>query len=92
MNKLLVDGSIEVINVPQPKFTSIGISGTNVIITGTNGAAGANYAVLTATNLALSLSNWQSIATNPFDSSGNFSFTNAISPGEPQRFFRLRTP
>jgi len=92
MNKLLVDGSIEVVSMPQPKFASISVSGTNVILSGTNGIASANYAVLTATNVALSLNNWQSIATNQFDSSGNFSFTNAVSPGELQRFFRLRTP
>jgi T5SS/PEP-CTERM-associated repeat protein len=89
-NKLLVDGSIEVIAGPQ--FTSVTVSGTNVILTGTNGTPNAPYAVLTATNVALPLSNWVSIATNLFDSSGNFSFTNAITPGIPQRFYRLRTP
>jgi len=92
MNKLLLDGSIEVVSVPEPKFASITVSGTNVVISGTNGSAGANYAVLTATNVALPLSNWVSLVTNQFDSSGNFSFTNPIVPGEPQRYFRIRTP
>jgi fibronectin-binding autotransporter adhesin len=92
MNKLLVDGSIEVVSMPQPGFSSITVSGTNVVISGTNGSAGANYTVLTATNVALSLSNWVSLVTNQFDSSGNFSFTNPIAPGERQRFFRIRTP
>ncbi len=93
-NNLLVDGSIEVIAVAvsQPKFGSITVSGTNVILSGTNGTAGANYAVLAATNVSQPLSNWVSIATNQFGSGGNFSFTNGIALGDPQRFFRIRTP
>ena len=63
-----------------------------MIFTGTGGTPNAPYAVLTATNVALPLSNWVSIATNLFDSGGNFSFTNPITPGEPQRYFRIRTP
>jgi hypothetical protein len=38
------------------------------------------------------LSNWTSIATNQFGASGEFSFTNGITPGTPQSFFRIRTP
>jgi T5SS/PEP-CTERM-associated repeat protein len=89
-NKLLVDGSIEVI--AGPKFTGVSLSGTNVIISGTGGTPNAPYAVLTATNVITPLSNWVSIATNLFDSSGNFSFTNGIAPEIPQRFFRIRSP
>jgi hypothetical protein len=93
-NKLSVDGSIEVISVPisQPKFSNISLSGTNVILSGTNGTTGQNYAVLTATNVATPLSNWVSLVTNQFGTGGSFSFTNPIAPGIPQRFFRIRTP
>jgi len=91
-NKLLVDGSIEVVSAAQPKFASITVSGTNVIIAGTGGPPNAPYAVLTATNVALPSSNWVSIVTNQFDSGGNFSFTNGIAPSELQRYFRIRTP
>jgi hypothetical protein len=90
-NKLLVDGSIEVVAAP-PKFAGITVSGTNVVLTGTNGTPGANYAILTATNVALPLSNWLSIVTNQFGAGGGFSFTNGILPAEPQRYFRFRTP
>jgi len=91
-NKLLVDGSLEVVVVALPKFTSASRSGTNVIISGTGGPANAPYAVLTATNVTTPLSNWVSLVTNQFDSNGNFSFTNPIAPGELQRYFRIRTP
>jgi T5SS/PEP-CTERM-associated repeat protein len=90
MNKLLVDGSIEV--VASPKFTNVTLSGTNVVVSGTGGTPNAPYAVLTATNVVLPLSNWASIATNQFDPGGGFTFTNGIDPGIPQRFFGIRTP
>ena len=88
-NKLAVDGSLEVVLGTPPKFASISLSGTNLVMTGTNGIPNGTYAVLTATNVALPLSNWVSITTNQFDSGGGFSFTNAVVPGIPQRFFRL---
>jgi T5SS/PEP-CTERM-associated repeat protein len=59
-NNLSADGSIEVIVAGQPGFASISLSGTNVIIAGTNGTPGASYTVLTATNVALPSSNWVS--------------------------------
>jgi len=88
-NKLTVDGSIDVIGTPLPKFASITVSGTNVIITGTNGLADAPYTVVTSTNVALPLSNWVSIATNQFGPNGEFSFTNGIAPGIPRRFYGI---
>jgi T5SS/PEP-CTERM-associated repeat protein len=93
-NKLLADGSIEVVlvAVSQPKFSTISVSGTNVILSGTNGTAGQNYAMLTTTNVATPSSNWVSLVTNQFDSNGNFSFTNGIIASERQRYFRIRTP
>jgi hypothetical protein len=53
---------------------------------------GASCAARAATQVALPLSNWASLATNPFGASGAFSFTNRVAPGDRQRFFRLRTP
>lgn len=75
----------------QPHITSVSLSGTTLIISGTNGTAGLQYEVLSSTNVATALSNWTSIATNTF-SSGNFSVTNTIGAGVPQSFFILRIP
>lgn len=93
-NRLAVDGSIEIVPlvVSQPNFSTIGVSGTSVIVSGTNGTPGADYTILTATNVTTPLSNWVSVATNQFGVGGGFAFTNAIVPGVPQRFFRIRTP
>ena len=93
-NNLSSDGSIEVATaaVSTPGFSAITRTGTNVVFAGTNGTPNASYAVLATTNVALPLSNWVSIATNQFNTSGGFRFTNAIASGIRQRFFRLRTP
>jgi len=93
-NNLSVDGSIEVVvaTQSQPKFSSVVHSGANLILSGTNGTPNSPYAVLTATNVAAPATNWQSLVTNQFGTSGQFSFTNGINPIEPQRYFRLRSP
>jgi hypothetical protein len=32
------------------------------------------------------------MATNQFDAGGNFTFTNSVSPGPPQKFYLLKLP
>jgi fibronectin-binding autotransporter adhesin len=91
-NKLLLDGSIEVVGVASPQFSNVTMAGTNVIITGSGGTPGANYTVLSATNVVEPLSNWVSLVTNQFDPNGNFLITNGIASGELQRYFRIRVP
>jgi hypothetical protein len=91
-NKLSVDGSIEVVGAAKPQFVGITVSGSNAIISGTNGPANAPYAVLTATNVATPSPDWQSLVTNQFGAEGQFSFTNGINLNEPERYFRIRTP
>ena len=73
-----------------PHIVSVGVSGTNIVFSGTNGTPSTSYFVLSSTNVALSLTNWTRIATNTFNSSGNFAFTNAISPNTPQKFYILQ--
>ena len=91
-NKLLVDGSIQVLGSAGLKFSSFTLSGTNVIFNGSGGPSSATYWVLASTNVALPLTNWTRILTNQFNASGGFSFTNAMSPAMPQRYFRLFSP
>lgn len=62
------------------------------MISGTNGAMNGTYAILTSTNLLLPLSQWTTNASSQFDGSGNFAFTNGISPNTPQQFYLLKTP
>jgi hypothetical protein len=75
-----------------PVFTAIGQLGTNVVAQGTNGVPGGSYHVLATTNLALPLTNWTSVASNLFDSGGNFAFTNGIVLGRRCEFYLLQLP
>jgi autotransporter-associated beta strand protein len=75
--------------VAAPIINSVAASAGNLIFSGTNGTANATYYVLTTTNLTTPLANWLTIATNSYDANGNFSVTNAINPGTPQRFYRI---
>ncbi|HWX18746.1 MAG TPA: hypothetical protein VN578_02460 [Candidatus Binatia bacterium] len=73
---------------PQPKIVGISLIGGDLVFSGTNGVPGRPCHVLAATNLTLPLNQWTIIATNLFDATGNFNFTNP--PGSAQQFFRLR--
>jgi hypothetical protein len=76
----------------QPKVTSATLSGTTLTISGTNGAVGVSYGVLTTTNLTQPLSQWTpSISKAMFDSSGNFT-TNIVNATNQQQFFIIRLP
>jgi hypothetical protein len=75
-----------------PLIGCISISGTNLIVSGTNGVAGSNYFVLTATNIALPLTNWAVVATNQFGAGGGFRFTNSLSAASYQLYYLLKLP
>jgi hypothetical protein len=94
-NNLNVNGSITAgvasATPAQPHITSVNLSGTTLIINGTNGTAGLQFEVLTSTNVTVPLANWTSISTNTFSGS-NFSVTNTVNSTAPQNFFLLRVP
>ena len=73
-----------------PVINAISPSGANLIISGTNGSPNGNYLVLASTNLVLPRTNWTRLATNSFNGSGNFIFTNPISPNKPGLFYLLQ--
>jgi hypothetical protein len=52
--------------------------------------AGYSYVVVGTTNVAQSLSLWQRLVTNYYDGTGNFSCTNAITPGQPRFFYGIQ--
>jgi PKD repeat protein len=91
----LDDVSVVAIPPPaQPGITGISLSGSNLVINGTNGVSGQTYYVLTTTNLALPRSQWLPVATNVLNSSGNFTITatNSVNINAPQQFYQLQIP
>lgn len=85
----LTNGILNVVSKPAPYITGFSLVGTNLVFSGTNGWANGNYELLTSTNVALALTNWTAIATNTFDSNGQFNLTNGINPDAPQQFYIL---
>ena len=67
-------------------------SGGGFILSGAGGVSNGTYYVLTSSNLLLPLTNWTRIATNQFDSEGDFIFTNAAQTNAPQLFYSLQLP
>ena len=82
---------LAVVTTP-PIFSSIQIIGGSLIMTGTNGTAGANYYLLAATNLSLPATNWTILSTTQFGSGGSVNLTNPLNPNSPQIFYRLLLP
>jgi PKD repeat protein len=76
---------------PKPVLGKPVLSGGNFIFNGTNGAAGAQYRILTTTNIALSLSNWTPVLTNTVGGDGSYGYTNS-SPTNKASFFLLVSP
>lgn len=91
-SQLTLSGILRVISAPPPHISSIVPAGTNVVISGNLGTPATSYYVLTSPEVTLPRMLWLPIATNLFDNSGNFSFTNAVDPTTPQRFFLLQLP
>jgi autotransporter-associated beta strand protein len=90
----LSNGILNVVSsgvVPQPVITHITLSGTNVIMSGTNAQAGAQYHVLTTTNLRTPLLQWTVLPPGTFPAA-NFSITNPVTPGAKQSFYQIRVP
>ncbi len=90
----LPSGSLSVVagaTPPQPGITGISLSGTSLVINGTNGVAGESYHVLTTTNLALPLPSWTVLPAGSFNAA-NFSITNPVIPNAPQSYYLIRVP
>ena len=84
-------GTINVVTgTSRPVLSGATISGGNFIFSGSNGPAGSNYVVLTATNITTPLINWTPVLTNAFDINGAFHVTNPIAPAAGKGFFLLK--
>ena len=83
-------GTVQLIIAPTtpPVFGNVSVSANSLTLNGFNGVPLGNYFVLQSSNLI----NWSVLATNRFDASGNFIYTNNAGPGGPQNFYRLQLP
>src|SRR5215471_8740250 len=73
-------------------FSSVKISGTNLVVSGSGGVAGTTYYILTTTNLALSpVALWNRISTNVFSNDGRFTNSSPINSSLREAFFVFTT-
>lgn len=76
---------------PSPQFVAASsVGGNNLSFSGGNGIPGWPYVMLCSTNLALPVDEWQPVATNAFDASGDFNFPVTVNPGVLSTFYRLQ--
>jgi autotransporter-associated beta strand protein len=95
---LTVNGTISVVSTAvnpttNATITKVSLSGTNVLVHGTNNNVpntSFHYVVLTSSNIATALSNWTPVATNGFSAGGTFDYTNPIVPGTPRQFIDVK--
>ena len=80
-------------SIPSPVFAAVTPAGVDSLrFNGSNGTPGWTYRVLVSGDLTLPARQWSPIATNTFDSNGNFNYTDSIAPGALQQFYLLETP
>ncbi|HLP77855.1 MAG TPA: autotransporter-associated beta strand repeat-containing protein, partial [Candidatus Paceibacterota bacterium] len=84
-------GELTITSAGPPTINPPKFSNGNLVLTGT-GTPGANYSILTSTNVALPVAQWTTNTVGTFDGGGSFSNAIPVSTSEPTRFFRLKTP
>ena len=82
---------VQAIPANPPVFGGATLAGGKLNLSGSGGTTNGTYYILASTNLALPPAQWQFIATNQFDGSGNFTVTNLVNTNAPQRFYLLRS-
>jgi hypothetical protein len=82
-------GQVSVVSsASQPTLAGANLCGTNLVVQITSGPPSSPFYIMASTDLSLPEAAWTLIATNVFDVSGSFFFTNTISAnGSSQTYF-----
>jgi len=89
---LNTSGTLSVVVNATPVISNVSIAPGGLALSGSGGLAGANYYLLSSTNLVTPLTNWTRLVTNQFDGGGNFNFTNTLNTNSSQSFYLLQLP
>ncbi len=76
---------------PNAAINGVTLTGGGLVFSGTNGPAGAQYRILTTTDVSLPPAEWTPVWTNVFGADGSYNYTNAPGAG-PAAFFLLVSP
>jgi autotransporter-associated beta strand protein len=69
-------GTLSLVALTSPMISSVKVFNGNLVVGGSGGPDGLPYDIQMTTNLVSP--QWTALATNQFDASGNFAFTNAV--------------
>lgn len=86
------DGVLRIVAGTIPIFTGAKLKGGSLSIIGSGGKANGVFYVISSPNAALPMVQWTRIATNQFDASGNFNFTNSASANSSATFYAVQLP
>jgi hypothetical protein len=88
-NALMTSGTLSVVTLAPPTIAAIQFNGADLTVSGSGGINSWPYVMLGTTNLT---GPWLPLATNQFDSNGNFTLTltNALNLSQPQTFYKLQ--
>jgi pectate lyase len=75
----------------QPIITHTTVAAGAIVLSGTGGDPGGTYRVLTSPDASSSVTTWLAIATNVFDSQGDFSSTTPVVPSPMQAYYAIQT-
>jgi hypothetical protein len=84
--------NINVLPLLSPTIAAPVVSGSSITLSGTGGAAGGGYRVLSSTNIATALAEWTVVASDVFSVGGTFSSTIGVSSGVPEKYFTISVP
>ena len=79
----------EIVFIRPPIIGSLFLHGNSLIFNGSGGKAGGTCYLLTSTNLAFPISQWQPISTNLFNINGNLILTNGFNLNFRQQGFYM---
>ena len=79
------------VSLKVPELGVLKVTGTNLILSGTNGTPNSGYTWLAATNLSAPI-HWKTNSTGTLDGAGAFSNGIPINASQPVGFFQLRVP
>jgi hypothetical protein len=81
-----------IVTIPpsSPQIMGIGVSGTTLSVSVTNGTAGGSWTLLQSTGLGLPLSQWQTNCAGAFDGNGNLSTNIVNTATNGQQFYILK--
>ncbi len=89
-SQLATNGRIWVVSAESPVITSFNLGGGSFNFSGTGGTPNWTYDVLTTTNVALPMAQWNNVSSGAFDGTGAFNISLPLESATAQRFYQLQ--